>query len=193
MLETLALAREDGVGRTVGHDPAACLDHDHAVDEREHLGDAVLDEHHRYVATLRDASQYVADRARAVRVEVRGRLIEEQNARSEHEDPGDRESLLLSTRERRGRAIFAVREADVRQRAVDSRPDLRRRDAVVLEAERHVVACAGHDELRFRILQHQAGRALDTELALLLAATAAIKQAGKRVEERALPRARRSY
>jgi hypothetical protein len=76
---------------------------------------------------------------------------------------------------------------------MDTWPDLRGRDAVVLEAERDIVAGAGHDELRLRILQHQAGRALDAELALLLAATAPIKQAGNCLEERALSRTRRSY
>jgi hypothetical protein len=75
---------------------------------------------------------------------------------------------------------------------MDPRPDLGGRDAVVLEAERDIVTGARHDELRLRVLQHQAGVAADVKLALLLAASASVEQSGERQKQRALPRAGRS-
>jgi len=138
-----------------------------------------------------DAGEHAAYRARAVGVEVRGRLVQEKHARSEREDPGDGETLLLAARERGRRAVFAVGEANVSKRAVDPRPDLGCRDAVVLEAERDVVPGARHDELRLGVLEHQAGLATDAELALLVAA-ARIEQARERQKERALTGAGRS-
>ena len=62
---------------------------------------------------------------------------------------------------------------------------------MVLEAERDVVARARHDELRLRVLQHEAGAADDAKLALRLAA-GRVEQTRERQEERALPGAGRS-
>src|SRR5206468_2278845 len=118
-----------------------------------------------------------------------GRLVEEEHARPKREDPGDREALLLAAGERRRRAVLGVREADIREGAVDPWPDLRRRNAVVLEAEGDVVAGARHDELRLGILEDQAGTTAHVELALLVA-RALVEQARERQEERALPGAR---
>ena len=75
---------------------------------------------------------------------------------------------------------------------MDSRPDLRRGHAVVLEAERDVVSSARHDELRLRVLKHESGLAAHVELALLFAG-ACVKQTCERLKERALPGARRTY
>src|SRR5205814_416001 len=122
-----------------------------------------------------------------------GGLVEEQHARSERQDPGDREALLLAARKRGGRALLAVREADVRQRAVDTRPDLGGRDAPVLEAEGDVVAGPRHDQLGLGVLQDEAGVAAHAQLALLVRRTGAVEQAGQSLEERALPGARRSH
>jgi hypothetical protein len=151
----------------------------------------MFDHDHRYIARLGDPRKNGACGARAVGVEVRCRLVEEQHARSEREDPGDGEALLLAARERRGRAVLAVREPDVPERPMDPRPDLSGWDAVVLETERDIVAGARHDELRLWVLEHESDAAPDDELALLVA-RARIEQARDRLKERALPRARRS-
>jgi hypothetical protein len=74
---------------------------------------------------------------------------------------------------------------------MDSRPDLSRRDAVVLESERNVITGARHHELRLGILEHEAGTTSDRKLALLLA-SGRIEQARECLEERALPGAGRS-
>jgi len=89
--------------------------------------------------------------------------------------------------------VLAVGEPDVRERAVDTRPDLVRRYAAVLEPERDVVTGARHDELGFRILQDEAGVATDRKLALLVRSAAPIEQAGESLKKRALSRAGRSY
>jgi hypothetical protein len=62
---------------------------------------------------------------------------------------------------------------------------------VIFEAERDVVAGARHDELRFRILEHEASATADVELALLVA-RALVEQARERLKECALPGAGRS-
>jgi hypothetical protein len=54
-----------------------------------------------------------------------------------------------------GRAVAAVRELDGGQRGIDARPDGIRRNAAVLEAERDLVAGAGHHDLRLGILEEQ--------------------------------------
>jgi hypothetical protein len=151
----------------------------------------VLDQDHRYIAPLRDTTEHFADGTSAVGVEVRGRLVEEQHARPEREDPSDREALLLPARERRGGVVLAVREADVRERAVNARPDLGARDTEVLKAERDVVARACHDELRVRVLQDEAGVAAHAKLALLIR-RGRVEQAREGLEERALPGAGRT-
>ena len=90
--------------------------------------------------------------------------------------------------------IVEMRDVHVRfkgERTVHARPDLRGRDAVVLEAERDVVAGSRHDELRFRVLQHETGAAPHVKLALAVA-TGSVEETGERHKERALPRAGRS-
>ena len=73
------------------------------------------------------------------------------------EDPGQRQSLLLAARQRAGCGVAAVGEADRAQRLVDPRPDLLGRHPAVLEAERHVVARASHDQGRLGVLHDESG------------------------------------
>jgi hypothetical protein len=75
---------------------------------------------------------------------------------------------------------------------MDARPYLGGGDAAVLEAERDIVAGARHDELRFRILQHETGVSVDAELAFLLAASASVEQARESLQKGALPGAGRA-
>jgi hypothetical protein len=153
----------------------------------------VFDHDHRYIASLGDSGDNAAYGTGAVWIEVRRGLVEEEHARPQREDPGDGEPLFLSARERRGRAVVAVREADVRKRAMHPRPDLRRRDAVVLETESHVVSGSRHDQLGLWVLKYEARLPAYAELALLLAPAASVEKSAERLEERALPGAGRSY
>ena len=75
---------------------------------------------------------------------------------------------------------------------MDARPDQSGRNAPVLQAKRDVVAGARHDELRLRVLQHEAGVATDTKLALFVRRTGLVEQAGESLKERALPGTRRT-
>jgi hypothetical protein len=186
------LAREDRIRGTVRDDATACLDHDYPIDERHDQSDAVLNNDHRHLTALGDAREHFTYGARAVWVQVRGRLVKEQHPRTQREDAGDGESLLLTARKRRRRSVLAVREADVAERAMDARPYLGGGDAAVLEAERDIVAGARHDELRLRILQHETGVSVDAELAFLLAASASVEQARESLQKCALPGAGRA-
>jgi hypothetical protein len=56
----------------------------------------VLDEDHRALAIGEDAAQRLANERGAVRVEVRGRLVEQEQLGAEREDAGEREALLLA-------------------------------------------------------------------------------------------------
>ncbi len=150
----------------------------------------MLDHDHRHIAAFGDAREHAAYRTRAIRVEVRGRLVQEQHARSERKDPRDREALFLAARERGGRAVLAVWEADISERPVDTWPDLSGGDAVVLETESDIVAGSCHHELRLGVLEHQARGAAYGELAFLIRADR-IEQTGDRLKERALPGAGR--
>src|SRR5207302_5938970 len=124
------------------------------------------------------------NRTRAVGVEVRGGLVEEEHARAQREDPGDRKALLLAARKRGGRAVLAIREAHVCERAVDARPDLGGGDAPVLETEGDVVAGARHGELRVRVLEHESGIATDGERGRLVSCAGPIELAGEVLEAR---------
>ena len=70
-----------------------------------------------------DAGHGGAHQRRAVRVELRGRLVEQQQPGPAGQRPGQHQPLLLPAGERGGGAVAAVREADRGQRAVDRRPD----------------------------------------------------------------------
>jgi hypothetical protein len=74
---------------------------------------------------------------------------------------------------------------------MDPRPDLGRRDAVVLKAEGDVVAGARHDQLRLGVLKHEARAAPEHELAFPVPA-GRVEQARERLQERALTGAGRS-
>ena len=91
--------------------------------------------------------------------------------------------------------VLGVGENHLRERAMHAWPDRLGRYAVVLEPERDVVAGACHDELRLRILEHDADRvarvvgwpSIHEELALGLAAARSIEQAREGREKSVYP------
>nr|BFE75803.1 hypothetical protein GCM10020092_091040 [Actinoplanes digitatis] len=93
--ELIAEEREDGRRGAVGADAAARLQDDHPVDQGERLGDPVLDQDQRGVRVVR-AGDRRADQRAAGRVEVGGRLVEQQQARPWRQDPGEGQALLLA-------------------------------------------------------------------------------------------------
>ena len=141
----------------VGNDAIACLDHDHSIDEGERLVDPVLDQQERGAEALQHAPENGAHLRSPIRVEVRRRLIEQQQPGPKRQRSRQREALLLAARERVRRPVAPIWEVDRCQRGVDPRPDPFRRDASVLEAERDVVARPAHDDLRLRVLEEEPG------------------------------------
>jgi hypothetical protein len=169
--EPRAVAREDVPRGAIRDDAAPGFDDDDAIDERQRIRDAMLDEHERHRAQLRER---LAHGSGARRIEVGGRLVEQQQPRPQRERARDREALLLAPREGRGGAILRIGKVHLRERAMHARPDDGGGHAVVLEAERDVVAGTRHDDLRLGILEHDAGRvarvawraSVDAELSL---------------------------
>ena len=92
-------------------------------------------------------------------VEVRQRLVEQEQARMHDERARDRDALLLAARELRGIAILVARQLHELQHAPDPLADLGRRPALQLEAEGDV---AEHRHVREErvVLEHHAEAAL---------------------------------
>ena len=97
----------------------------------------------------------VEERAGGARVELRGRLVEEQEPRLEGERRGQADALELAAGEPGDRARRQVPRADGGERACNTAGDLARRRAEVLEAEGDLVLDARHDDLVLRILEER--------------------------------------
>ena len=121
-----------------------------------HALEPVLDQHHGGSG----AAYGVGDRPAYGRggggVEHRRRLVEQDEARTEREHPGEREALRLPAGERPDRVVDVVREARRGERAPDRRPDPVPRQPEVLGAERHVPAGLPGDRGVGRVLHEQA-------------------------------------
>ena len=154
-----------------------------------------------------DVGHHRAHQGRAGRVEHRGRLVQQQHARTQRQHTGQGQPLPLPARQVRRRAVERHLEPDGVERLAHPSPDLGPRHAVVLQAEGDVVAAPGQHGLRLRVLQQQAGggvaarpgdgagarrtgrHAVDEQAALLLAGAVlgAVEQAGEPREQGRLP------
>ena len=142
---------------TVRAHPSARGQDDHPVHPGQPRTDPVLHEDARRAGAGEQPAHLLPQPCRTGRVEHRGRLVEQQQPRTQREHPREGETLALAAGQPRRRVRTWVGEADRGQRLVDPRPDLPGRHGVVLQAERHVVAAAGEHRLRERVLQQQAG------------------------------------
>ncbi len=128
----------------------------------------------------------------ALRVEVRGRLVEQQQPRAHREHAGEREPLLLTARQRRSWRDRAARPGPLRRAPPHPRTGSRLRGhAEVLAPECDVVAHLRQHDPGIRILQHEARPAR----AATPAAAPSIRSvpcARPRRRRRARPRARRA-
>ena len=102
----------------------------------------------------RQRLEQVGDRRRPGRVELGGRLVEDEDARAHRHDARDRDALLLAAGQGERLAIGEVGDAQPRQRVVDPRVHLGPRDAQVLEPEGELLA---HRLLRGRQLVGRRG------------------------------------
>ena len=91
-------------------------------------------------------------------IELRRRLVEQQELRPQRECGCERHALQLAARELAGRAVGEVLRADKRERLVDARPDLPWLDAEVLEPERRLVRNLAHHDLVLGVLEDGSDR-----------------------------------
>ena len=184
----------------VGDEPALGAEHDDPVDEvLPHL-DAVLDHDERRTRALEHAADRLAHLGDAPRVEVRRRLVEQQEPGRIAIAPASASRCFCPPESCDGGVVERQVEADRVDGPGDAAPGLLAGHAEVLAPERHVVADPREDDLRVRILQHEAGpsarggrrppsiRSEPISLALVVAA----EHAREGVQQRRLARARRA-
>ena len=185
------------VDRDVERD-ASALEEDHAVGEPERTRDAVLAEDD---CGTRTAGR-VQEGGRSARVELRGRLVEQQERGPERQRSRETHALQLAAAQLRRTAAGEVLGADRGERLARARANLGRRRAQVLQTEGDLGGHARHDDLVLGILEHsrdgsgEVGRtgaarvaAADGDAPGEAAAVEVRHQAGQRAEERGLPRA----
>ena len=103
----------------------------------------------------RRVGQPLGQRRGSGRIEVRRRLVEDEDARARGEHAGQRESLLLPARQGPRPALRSAASSPTAASASGTRRCIAvRRPAPVLEAERDVILDPLHDELGGRVLEH---------------------------------------
>ena len=139
--------------RGVEDDPAA-VDEDDARRELECARDAVLGEDDRRPQPLDGVEE---ERGR-LGIELRRRLVEQQQLRLERQCRREADPLQLAAGELDRLSAPEVERVDRRERAFDTRPDLGGRDAEVLEPEGDLVRDDRHHDLVLRILEDRCDR-----------------------------------
>ena len=136
------------LARCVEHD-AAVVHEENTVDVSERARGSLLGDEYR----TRQLFDQVEERVGGLGVELRRRLVEQQQLRLERKRGRERHALQLAPGELTGRAVGEVRRTDRSERLLDARPDLRRLDADVLEAEGDLVRDIVHHDLVLGILE----------------------------------------
>jgi hypothetical protein len=140
------LARLGGGGV---EEEAAALEIEDARRQLEGAADALLGENDRRAESLDRAEE----EPRGIRVELRGRLVEQEQVRLEGERRGEGDTLELAAGELGRPATPQVERSDRLERTLDARADLRRRRAEVLEPEGDLVLDERHHDLVLGILE----------------------------------------
>ena len=104
---------------------------------------------------------------RPVRIELRRRLVQQQETGSQCERRRERHTLQLSAGQLTREAMHERFRPDKSQGVVHARPDLLGRHADVLEAEGDLVRYLGHHDLILRILEHRGDKACEVRRARL--------------------------
>ena len=89
------------------------------------------------------------------RVELRGRLVEQDQLRPARERGAERHALKLAPGQLGGRAVEQMRDSERERRLLDRARDRGRRLALVLERERQLGADRAHHDLRLGILEQR--------------------------------------
>ena len=109
------------VDRAVGDEPALLVEHDDAIDEADGRVEIVLDEQDRAVAVRDQLGERRVDLFDALRIEVRGRLVQHEQRRTHRERARDRESLPSAARQAVGVLGAALPQPDAAQRGLGAR------------------------------------------------------------------------
>src|SRR5579864_9346269 len=148
------------------------------------------------------AERELEERLRALGIELRGRLVEQEQLRLERERRREAHALQLAAGDLGDAASLEAADADRRERGVHTRQDRGRRRTDVLERERNLRGDAAEDHLVLRILKdgrdrsRELGRpraacvaARHLDAALETAAVVPRHEPGERADERRLARA----
>ncbi len=180
---------------------AAALEEDHPVDMGEHHGRPVLGEDDGGAG----AERVLEERLGAVGVELRGRLVQQEQARFQRERRGQADALELAAGQLGHPALREMLGADRRERGTHARGDCARRRGDVLEPERDLGLDPPEHDLILGILEHGRHRprelcrpgatrvaARDLDPSLEAAAVEPRHEAGERTQKRRLARAGRA-
>ena len=132
----------------IDHDPPV-LHEDDAVAALQRKGRPLLGDHDRAAERRREVEQ----RLRSLGVELRGRLVEQEEPRTESERRCNTDSLELAGGELVGLPAGEMLGAHPPERLEGANRDLERRHAEVLEAELELVLDAGHHDLVLGVLE----------------------------------------
>ena len=110
-----------GGGPTSIGPPVVVERQDEVRDRPRELG-SMLDQHDRGGASRPEIGEDREHRGRALRVEIRGRLVEDEQARRRREHAGDRDALLLTAGQARRAAALEAGEPDLAEHLRHARP-----------------------------------------------------------------------
>ena len=117
----------------------AVAHHADAVAEHDRFGLVVGDVERGHAGLLEDAAQIVAQPQAQLGVEIRQRLVEQQQLRPVDDAARQRHALHLPARQRHHRTVGIFGQADQRQHLVDLAAGLRARDLAMLQRIDHVL------------------------------------------------------
>jgi hypothetical protein len=132
----------------IDHDPPV-LHEDDAVAALQRQGRPLLGDHDRAAERRREVEQ----RLRSLGIELRGRLVEQEEPRTKNERRCNTDTLELAGGELVGLPTGELLGAHPPERLEGANRDLERRHTEVLEPELELVLDAGHDDLVLGILE----------------------------------------
>ena len=144
------------LGRAGVADHAPAAHRDRSVGEAQAPLEPVLGDHDRGVEVLVEAPEQRDQLVAGDGVELRGRLVEQDQLRPARERRAERDALELAAGQLGGRAVEQVRDPERERRLLDRARHRGGRLPLVLERERQLGADGAHHHLRLGILEQRA-------------------------------------